>query len=147
MFTLHVTALAMWSCNILSDVCQSACACMHVCLYVYMHACMHTCSLSCQLPPSIFLISEVCSLRVRTPASFFSSSILDKTIEVVEVFGYTQEQSKEWSILKSPLTNTRGRFNFPSVNNVKKIKNKKHIFVSVELGRRAKELQHFSLNS
>lgn len=122
MFTLHVTALAVWSCNTLRPVWQSICLCMcvRVSVCVCMYACMHACSLSFQLPPSIFLISGVCSLRGRTPASFFPSSISDKTIEVVEVFGYTQKQSKEWDILKPPMSRPQGRCNSPGVNNVKK---------------------------
>ncbi len=55
---------------------------------------------------------------------FFPSSISDKTIEVVEVFGYTQKQSEEWDILKPPLSRPQGRCNSPGVNNVKK----QHIF-------------------
>lgn len=75
-------------------VCQSICLCMYVCLCVCIHACIRV-PFHANSHPLFSIISEVCSLRGRTPASFFSSAILDKTIEVVEVFGYTQEQSKE----------------------------------------------------
>lgn len=145
MFTLHVTAQAVWSCNTVRHVCVRVYTFAFVCAFLY--TCMHACSLSFWLPPSILLISGVCSLRGRTPASFFfSSSISDKTIDVVEVFGYTQKHSEEWDILKPPLSRPQGRCNSPGVNNVEK-KKRKHIFVSVESGRGAKELQRFALNS
>ena len=119
MFTLHVTALAVWSCNTLRHVCQSICLCMCVYACVCIHTCMRVPFHSNSHPLFSSFLKSVARGEEHLPV-FFPSSISDKTIEVAEVFGYKQKQSKEWDILKPPLSRPQGRCNSPGVNNVKK---------------------------
>lgn len=149
MFTLHVAVLAVWSCNILSDMCVKVYACAYLCIGVCgaVFGCVYMCV--CVFPPCIFFISEVCP-RGWTPARFFfffsplPSSISDKTIDAGEVFGYTQKQSKKRSILKPPLVSpTRSM----RASRCEQCRNT-NIFVSVESGWAAKKSSGVSpLNS
>ncbi len=92
-----------------------SCVCIHACMRVPFHSDSH--------PLFSSFLKSVARGEEHLPV-FFPSSISDKTIEVVEVFGYTQKQSEEWDILKPPLSRPQGRCNSPGVNNVKK----QHIF-------------------
>lgn len=81
----------------LRHMCQAVAFCMYASLLPWLDVSLHECLGSSFYFNSHSLSSFLIfvSPRGRTPASFFfSSSISDKTKEIVEVFGYEQKRGK-----------------------------------------------------